>query len=367
MLSYLLLVFSVVVALQCLYYLIFVSLTFSKKQEKKEFSQPVSVLICAKNEADNLQKFLPNILEQKYKGTLEVVLINDRSTDNTLEVMHDFSEKDARIKIVNVQDNENFWGNKKYALTLGIKAASHEHLIFTDADCKPVSKNWIQELSASFSKQKSIVLGYGAYEKVKHSFLNSIIRYETLLTAIQYLSFAKIGMPYMGVGRNLAYTKSEFFKVNGFIKHIQIKSGDDDLFINEVANRKNTTCSLNRQSFTRSEPKKTFKEWIQQKRRHISTAKHYKWRHKITLALFYCSQLLFFILASWLLFENQQLHTVLLLIGIRYFVFLTTIGVGAFKLNEKDLLLTAPFTEITLIFIQLYLFIKNKFSKPTHW
>lgn len=367
MLSYLLLIFSVVVALQCLYYLFFIAIAFSKKQEKKQHSLPVSVLICAKNEAENLQEFLPNILDQTYSGTIEFVLINDRSTDNTLEVMHEFASKDARIKIVNVQENENFWGNKKYALTLGIKAASHEHLLFTDADCKPVSSSWVQEMSNSFSPQKSIVLGYGAYEKVNYSFLNKIIRFETLLTAIQYFAYAKIGTPYMGVGRNLGYTKSEFFRVNGFIKHIQIKSGDDDLFINQVANSKNTACSLSQQSFTLSKAKRTLKEWILQKRRHISTAKHYKFGHKFSLALFYCSQICFFVLAGWLLIVNQELHTLLILIGIRYFVFLTVVGAGAFKLNEKDLIITAPFTEITLIFIQLFIFIKNKFSTPNHW
>ena len=202
---------------------------------------------------------------------------------------------------------------------------------------------------------------------MKFSLLNKLIRYETLLTAIQYFSYAKLGTPYMGVGRNLAYTKSDFFKVNGFIKHIDIKSGDDDLFINEIASKKNTTYTLAPASYTTSVPKRTWSSWILQKRRHISTAKHYKLHHKIGLGLFYSSQLLFFVLGSLLLILEEQLQPVYLLIAIRYFVFMLAIGLTSQKLNEKDLIVSAPFTEITLIFIQLFVFIKNKFSTPTHW
>ena len=160
--------------------------------------------------------------------------------------------------MVKVKNNEAFWGNKKYALTLGIKAAKKEYLLFTDADCYPTSKDWITAMSSQFTKQKTIVLGYGGYEKIANSFLNKIIRYETLLTATQYFSWAKMGKPYMGVGRNLAYKKEEFFNVNGFIDHIQIRSGDDDLFINQAADSDNTTIAYSPESFTYSASKNHF-------------------------------------------------------------------------------------------------------------
>ena len=139
------------------------------------------------------------------------MLINDRSRDKTLEVLEKFKlNATIPIKIVDVKENEQFWGSKKYALTLGIKAASHEHLLFINADCKPVSNDWIAEMTQSFY-QSAVVLGYGAYSTIKGSLLNKIIRFDTMLTAIQYLSLAKIGMPFMGIGRNLAYTKTAFF------------------------------------------------------------------------------------------------------------------------------------------------------------
>ncbi|MDG2279531.1 MAG: glycosyltransferase, partial [Flavicella sp.] len=201
MLDYLWITFYVIIFLQCLYYLIFLTPLLGAKQNNNRNRNPISVVVCAKNEAQNLKKFIPHFLQQKYSAPFEIVLINDRSTDETGEIISQFAQNNSNIKIVNVEECENFWGNKKYALTLGIKAAQYEHLLFTDADCYPTSANWIEQMASCFSKKKSIVLGYGGYEKIKNSFLNKLIRYETVLTALQYFSYAKVGIPYMGVGR----------------------------------------------------------------------------------------------------------------------------------------------------------------------
>ncbi len=236
MLEYLFIAYIVIFCIQFLYItFIFGVFPFSNtKLTKNSFKQPVSIIICAKNEAENLVYNLPFFLKQKYKK-FEIVLINDCSIDNTLSIMEEFKkDSNINIKIVDVVANEQFWGSKKYALTLGIKAATYEHLLFSDADCKPVSEHWITEMTTNFSDKHQIILGYGAYTKIKNSFLNKLIRFETFQTAIQYFSYLKIGVPYMGVGRNLAYTKSTFFSANGFAKHIKIKSGDDDLFINRL-------------------------------------------------------------------------------------------------------------------------------------
>lgn len=368
MLQYIFIAFAIIVGIQCLYYFLFSIGSITKRKNKQHYtSPPVSVIICCKNEAENLQKFIPSLLAQNYSNSFELVIINDRSTDETGSIIDTFAAENYNVKIVNVLENENFWGNKKYALTLGIKAAKHEHLLFTDGDCEPVSTNWIAEMANSFSKEKTIVLGYGKHKKIKGSFLNKLIRYETLLTAIQYFSYANLNNPYMGVGRNLAYTKTDFFKVKGFIKHINIKSGDDDLFINSIANKKNTAVCFSQESFTESVPKKSYKDWILQKRRHISTANHYKFKHKLTLGIFYVSQLSFLLLMVLLLFLKFKIEIVAILIAIRYLFFLTTIGIYGKKLNEKDLVILAPFSEISLIFIQLYLYFKNKVNTPSHW
>lgn len=367
MLLFTLYVFIVIVAVQLVYYLfIFGKFAFAKAPKSTPKRISVSVIVCAKNEAENVVRFIPLLAEQDYPD-FEIILIDDASSDNTLDIFEEFEKQYSNIRLVKVKNNEAFWGNKKYALTLGIKAAKKDYLLFMDADCYPATKDWITTMSAQFTMHKTIVLGYGAYEKIANSFLNKIIRFETMLTAVQYFSWAKIGQPYMGIGRNLAYKKEEFFNVNGFISHIQIRSGDDDLFINQVAKSKNTTICYSPESFTYSESKKTFKAWFTQKRRHVSTSRFYKLFDKIQLALFYISQLLFLILAVILLAFQFQWIIVLSLIGFRYLFTWVILGFAAGKLKEKDVMYWFPIIEIVLIFTQLNIFITNIFSKPVYW
>ncbi|WP_411767881.1 glycosyltransferase [Winogradskyella sp. A3E31] len=358
--------FIVIVALQVAYYVtFFVAFNNRTNTAKPKKNTSVSVIICAKNEAENLKKNISYILNQNHPN-FEVVLINDNSSDTTLDVIKSIKLKHKNVTIVDVKPIEKFWGNKKYALTLGIKAAKNNILLFTDADCKPNSLNWITEMTNHFSTQKSIVLGYSGYEE-KPSFLNKLIRYETLLTAVQYLSYAKLGNPYMGVGRNLAYRKSLFLNNSGFMNHLDIMSGDDDLFINEVANGKNTSVCFNSESFTVSDPKETLKDWILQKRRHISTSKFYKLKHKALLATFYFTQIGFWVFSAYLLSQLFMWQIVLGLILIRFSIYFTTIHSATKTFKEKGLIFLSPFLEIFLILTQLYIFIANQISKPKHW
>lgn len=345
---------------------IFGKFSFSKEKKQDVKKHAVSVIICAKNESRNLKNFLPSIISQEYPS-FEIVLINDNSHDDTLEIMEHFESLHNNIKIVNVENVEAFWGNKKYALTLGIKASKNDYLLFTDADCKPVSKYWIQDMCSRFNNDKHIVLGYGSYSKIKKSFLNKLIRFETFVTAIQYFSLAKLGSAYMGVGRNLAYTKKEFFNVNGFVEHMKVRSGDDDLFINQTATRTNTAICYTKDSFTESIPKTKFKDWFNQKRRHVSTAKHYKLFHKILLTLIYCSNFLFWALATVLLITTFNWPIVLVLFLLRLISQNIIYGLSAKKLNEKDLIYYLPLLEVFLVITQLTIFISNLISKPNHW
>ncbi len=359
--------FVVVVAIQFLYYIvIFGKFSFAKPQMATPKRIPISIIVCAKNEEENVKKFIPLLLEQNYPE-FEIILIDDASSDETLEIFEEFEKQNSNVKLVKVENNEAFWGNKKFALTLGIKAAKHEYLLFTDADCYPTSKDWIKNMSSQFTAQKTIVLGYGAYEKMGNSFLNKIIRFETLITATQYFSWAKIGKPYMGVGRNMAYKREEFFKVRGFMDHMKIRSGDDDLFINQAANKDNTSICYLPESFTYSKPKTTFKEWFSQKRRHVSTAKHYKIFDRNQLSVFYASQFLFLLLPIVLLIFQFQWIAVLSIISFRYLFAWIVIGFAAGKLKEKDVMYWFPIIEIVLTLTHLNVFISNAFSKPVHW
>jgi cellulose synthase/poly-beta-1,6-N-acetylglucosamine synthase-like glycosyltransferase len=361
--------FCAITLIQLLYYTFFY-VKFSDKTSLSENKAllPISIIVCAKNEADNLAKNLPLLAKQNYPK-FEIVLVDDFSTDNSREIMQqfqqDFSTKNCSILITSPE--KNIRKGKKNALTTGIKLANYEHLLLTDADCKPNSEFWISSMAEKFSSEKTMVLGYGAYQKIENSTLNKIIRFETLLTAIQYFSYANLGKAYMAVGRNIAYKKEEFQKVNGFKNHENILSGDDDLLLNQMANKKNVATCLSPNSFTISKPETSFKNWIKQKRRHITTANHYKACHKISLALFYISQITFWILAVLSLLVSNYLAATIFLIVSRYILWYAAISKSARRLEEKDLIRYAPIYEFSIIFIQLYIFMRNLISPPKHW
>jgi hypothetical protein len=269
--------------------------------------------------------------------------------------------------MVNVENNEAFWGKKKYALTLGIKKARYPYLLFTDADCLPETNQWISNMAAHFSENNSIILGYGGYLKHKGSILNKLIRFETLFTALQYFSYARWGTPYMGVGRNLAYTSTEFYNQNGFATHLHVKSGDDDLFVNQAANGDNTALCFTTESITRSIPEGSLKNWLSQKRRHVSTSTLYKKEHKLLLGTFYLSQLGFWTLAILLLVFGIQWEIVTAVILLRIILQYVVFYKAASKLNEKDIIWLTPFLDIFLVFLQLGIFSANLISKPANW
>ena len=361
----LLYIFAFVVLINCCYYLLFSKFSFLPQASKsKKVSFPVSLIVCAKNEADNLKENVPLWINQNYSN-FEIILINDASYDDTLEVMELFEKENSKIKIVNVENNEAFWGSKKYALTLGIKKATHQRMVFSDADCKPASENWLNEMASHFSENHQVILGYGAYEKVA-GFLNKLIRFETLMTAIQYFSYAKAGFPYMGVGRNLGYTSKLYYDNSGFVSHMDIQSGDDDLFVNQVATKNNTAICYSKESFTYSKPKLSWKDWIKQKKRHISTAKHYKLNHRILLGSYFIFQVLFWVLSILtLIFIDWKIPLTLIFFKLIFQFIILNKAMN--KLDEKDLIFWFPILEIVLIIFQFSIFISNSSSKTSSW
>ncbi|MEA3316990.1 MAG: glycosyltransferase [Bacteroidota bacterium] len=356
-----LIVFALALLVQLYYYCFyFLRIVFYKEKKLNDKKNNVSIVICARNEEENLKKNLPLILEQDYKN-YEVVVVNDCSNDGTEDLLKDFKKKYNNLKITNIKEDKKFYHTKKLALTIGIKAASNEWLLLTDADCVPVSKNWISSMQNYFIDTNSIVLGYGGYKR-KKGLLNNLIRFDTLFIAIQYLSFALARRPYMGVGRNLAYRKSLFFKNKGFASHYKIDSGDDDLFVNEVANKKNTLVSISIDSSTLSEPKEKFSEWFNQKKRHMRSGKAYSRKSKRRLFFEVFSRLLFYAsFAFSLVFFNEYLYFILGAFFVRLVIQLIVVKRAINRLNEKNLLLSSLLYDIFLPFLNFSFFIANIF------
>lgn len=286
-------IFALAAAIQIFYYLwFFLAVHTYREQVREKVINPVSVIICARNEAENLMRFLPSVLEQDYPD-YEVIVVNDCSEDDSYNVLAKYIEKYPHLKISNVNKDPKFTHNKKFAQFIGIKAAKNDILLFTDADCQPESAKWIEGMTSHFDKNTDFVLGYGGYIKGK-GLLDKYIQYDTMTIGMQYLGMAIRGVPYMGVGRNLAYRRSMFFDKKGFGSHAHIISGDDDLFVNMNATRDNTRVEFSKESHTRSVPAGTFNEWADQKKRHLTTAPYYKSRDKFLLILEPMTRVIFY-------------------------------------------------------------------------
>lgn len=287
-------VFLLCITIQLAYTLFFFVQLFSLPNEDDTpitDPQPVTIIICAKNEADNLRNNLPAIMAQRYSNAsgismYRVIVVNDASEDDTADLLEGFKAVYDNLSIIHIspQDTRTLPG-KKYALSKALTVTETEYLLLTDADCKPASDVWLMQMVAPLHEGKQIVAGFGAYD-ASNSMLNAFVRWETLHTYIQYASYTLSARPYMAVGRNLACTKSAMLKAQQSPAWAQLPSGDDDLLINAVADGSNMSIVATPSSITTSPAKATWKEWLQQKQRHVSTGKYYKTSTKLLLGLY---------------------------------------------------------------------------------
>ncbi|MBS1737383.1 MAG: glycosyltransferase [Bacteroidetes bacterium] len=355
--------FCLIVAIQVFYYLyFFIRLAFYKKKNRPiSQTHPVSVIVCARDEAANLVKNLPGALVQQYKTTHEVIVVNDNSFDESKYILEEFKKSFKQLLPVELKQEARFIPGKKFPLSIGIKTAKYEIVLLTDADCVPASEFWIEKMQEGFVDNIEIVLGYGALHK-KKGFFNKMVRWETFHTALQYLSYAQAGKAYMGVGRNLSYKKSVFFRHKGFSAHNHVPGGDDDLFINKASTKNNTAIVIEKEAFTLSEPPTSWRQWIKQKSRHYTTSKYYKGSHKFLLGLYALSLFLFYpsFIASLFLFNWKW---VIIIFSFRFILQALVIFKSSQRLNEKDLFPWFWFFDLCMFFYYLF-FAKSLFKRP---
>lgn len=309
MLTAFLLIFGTALSIQILYYIIIFSrflLEKSNEIHSNSNTKGVSIVVCAWNEFDNLTDLLPILANQKYPD-FEVIIVDDRSTDGSGEFLKHEVLNYPNFKLVTITETPEHLASKKYALSLGIKVATKEVILLSDSDCRPASDLWINGMVNQLGFDKQFVLGFSPYTK-EAGFLNSFIRFETFFTAWQYFSYALLGLPYMGVGRNLMYRRKLFFEKLGFRNHQKITGGDDDLFVNENANARNVAICFHRDTYTFSEPKHTFADWFIQKKRHLYIGKKYKQRDKLLLGIYSISHILVWLLLPVLFFIPEKLQ-----------------------------------------------------------
>ena len=354
--------FCTITFIQVFYFVFFFGrLSFYKTISNQVLqNEPVSVIICARDEAGNLVQNLPAVLTQDYDGH-EIIIVDDNSFDESKYILEEFKKTNKALKVVELTQEAKMIPGKKFPLSIGLKTAKHEIVLLTDCDCVPASDQWIRLMQNTYAPDTEIVLGYGAFHKC-NGLLNKIIRWETFHSALQYLSYSLAGVPYMGVGRNLSYKKTIFFRHKGFSAHNKIPGGDDDLLINAAATKKNTRINIDKNSFTFSTPATTWKQWRTQKKRHYTTGKFYKPLHKCLLGLYAMSHFLFYpLLITTAIFFSWQyaLMGFMIRLLIQAFIYRKCL----YKLGEQDLFPMFLFFDIWMFFYY-FIFAPSLFRKP---
>lgn len=343
---------------------IFLPLAFYKdKRPKKSYESKVSIVICAHNEIENLKKLIPALLEQNYKN-FEIILVDDRSEDETFEFFRCFSEK--KIIIVRIVQTPWNYNSKKFALEQGILKSSGDVILVTDADCFPASTEWIYKMQSKVYGEKQLVLGYSPYIK-KPGILNLFIRYETFFTAIQYFSLALRQLPYMGVGRNMLYTKSLYQQKEGLKGYHNVTGGDDDLFVQKAANSGNTSIQIDRAAHMFSVPHSTLKGYFRQKLRHLSVGKYYNLKSRAILGLLIVSQIFFYLSLMIMAISGTLEQDIIVAFVFRTLLLIIIFAAIGKKLNEDFNWLLFPVLDFLYMVNYISVALSTTVSKNIKW
>ncbi|MCI1647426.1 MAG: glycosyltransferase [Bacteroides sp.] len=342
----LLAVVGILFIVQSLYYLLVYNRIHLRnravKKENVHFNEelsPVSVIICASEEVDNLRNNLTAVLRQDYPQ-FEVIVINDGNTDESADYLTLLSERYRNLYHSFVPDSSRYISRKKLAITLGIKASKYDWVVFTEANCRPESNQWLRMLARNFTSRAQVVLGYSGYER-GNKWVHKKISFDNLFTSMRYLGMALAGHPYMGIGRNMAYRKELFYAQKGFSTYLNLQRGDDDLFINQIATTENTRVEIDKDAIVRMQPVPRTKDWKEEKIGYRSTGKYYHGIQRHLIGMETASRLLFHL--SWittvvvgLLNKNWIIPAIVFfLFLLRFTMQAIIINTTAKELNEK--------------------------------
>lgn len=368
-------VFVIAVAEQMMHFMYFFIRIFSLPAQSVHIPidsrKPVSVVICARNEALHLWDNLPAILKQSYNDKnglpmFEVVVVNDRSDDDTSNILSELKEDYNHLVVVTINEaGSNGLTGKKNALYQGVIASNNDFLVFTDADCIPASDKWIENMVRPLLHGKEIVAGYGGYNKTS-GLLNQFIRWETMHTFLLYSTYVLAKIPYMAVGRNMACTKEVFLKASETALWKKLPYGDDDMLIAVAATDTNMAIVCNEQAFTYSEPMDTWQDWIAQKQRHLSTGKYYKLRLKLLLSEYALTHALMWVTFFASFFYFGLANAIVLIMAVRCIMYWGVWAFAAIRLKEKKLIYLFPLFDLGWMIYNFvcspYIFFKNKKS-----
>lgn len=342
-------------------------LAYRRQPSQNEDPQlpPVSVIIAARNESDNLYEHLPTIMSQDYPN-YEVIVVNNQSIDDSNWILTAFAQQFPQLKVVEISKSPHLKPGKKLPITLGIKAATYDHFILTDADCLPQSNQWIKQMISAIQGNQEFIIGYSPFTRAK-GFLNKLVRYDNTWQSASAFAYALGDLPFKANGRNLAYTKNLFQKVNGFKSHYAISPGDDDLLLQDALRHTKIGVVQDPVTFVRSAAPATWKEWFSQKAKyHISSAR-YPFIKKVVLGIYPLSLILF-----WISFVVLSFNMTYLPISVSIFMGVLIIkwwlqGICFKRLGEQRLLLFFPLWDLFYSILMPIIYYISERQKYYRW
>lgn len=355
---------AALVVLAFFHLVVFSRLAFRKQQVEPDRDLPVSIVVCGRNESMALQQLIPLLMDQDHQE-FEVVVVNDRSDDDTWDILQWMRPQYPRLKPVNIQADEKFSYGKKIALGVGVRSAKYKHILVTDADCLPTGRDWVSVMASGFRNGRQIIIGHSPYER-KDGLTNMLERYDGFTKAVQYISFAQAGLPYMGVGRNMGFTGDIFFAAKGQHRHRQLMSGDDDLFINEVARARNTVAIADGRSYMTTRPTPDLGTWLRRKRRHYTTARFYRFGHQLLLTLLPAARLVLWATVCYLLFSGH-VQTACIGLAIELLAFLPIGMLAMRRLGAGGIIWMSLPLEWLFLLLDPCIYISTLILKPQRW
>jgi poly-beta-1,6-N-acetyl-D-glucosamine synthase len=361
----LLMAFLAVLVIQLAYHWFFFSrLAFFKPTTAPAEKLPVSVIIVVHNQYQLIRQNLPELLGQDYPD-FEVLVVDDTSDDGSDEVLEKLAETFSNLRVVKLTQSLNWFKGRKFPLSLGIKSASHEFLLLTDIRFRPEGKNWISQMVAAYTPDTAIALGYATFNTT--SKINKWLRFMAFYDGMLYLSMALSGMPFKGIGPNLSYRKSLFYRHKGFSSHYVINAGDDELFVNKAATRKNTEIRISADSQVKCTKPMTFIQWLENEKTRLAIRRFFKPGHRMMISLFSATTLFFYALFAAMLVIHVQLPVIIGIFLIRLLSQLVIFGLIQKKLSEKKLLWVTPIFDLALSLIDLAIWLRMLFTKKSKW
>lgn len=241
---------------------------------EKSKSQPLpdfSIILSVHDKAEELERNLPAVLEQNYAGRYEVIVVDESSTDCTNDVLTRLKARYDNLYSTFIPESSHYLSRRKLALTIGVKAAHYDWIIFTDSDCRPDSQDWLTAMSryCTDAEGKDIVMGYTRYD----SSATCYERFDRISTWFRQARKAQKSTAFAYCGHNLAMRKSIFMSHNGFLANLKYLRGEYDFIVNEYSQQGNA-AAVSEPSVRMTQDAPTKKGWNNDHLFFIDTMKH---------------------------------------------------------------------------------------------